>query len=174
MLNLFETSSAVISKCGSFRYELRRIWNDALPPYVSGMLNPSTADAELDDPTIRRNIQRARVMGFGSLIVWNLGAGRATEPRVWKSLADPIGPDNDLHIRRVLEECRDRNGLAVAGWGNHGSFMQRDEVVAQMANEIGVVFHCLGVTKFGHPKHPLYVAKSTDPVLWIRSDSRIN
>src|SRR5437879_2939375 len=117
MPDLFEQSSAIVSSCGAFRYELRRVWNPALPPFVSGMLNPSTADAHNDDPTIRRNRQRAEAMGFGSLIVWNLGAGRATQPSRWKRLKDPIGPENDEHIRRILVECRERGGMAIVGWG---------------------------------------------------------
>jgi len=164
--SLFDKSSAIISNCGAFRYELRRVWDNSRPPYVSGMLNPSTADADNDDPTIRRNRQRAEAMGFGSLIVWNLGAGRATEPKVWKTLSDPIGPANDEHIRRILQECRDRNGIAVAGWGNHGSFMGRDRIAARIAKELDIVFHCLGTTKSGQPRHPLYVSSSHDPELW--------
>jgi hypothetical protein len=166
MPSLFEQSSAIISSCGAFRYELRRVWDDSRPPYVSGMLNPSTADADNDDPTIRRNRRRAEAMGFGSLIVWNLGAGRATEPKVWKKLFDPIGPKNDQHIRRILQECRDRNGIAVVGWGNHGSFMGRDRTVTRIAQELDIDFHCLGTTKSGQPRHPLYVSTSRNPVLW--------
>jgi len=166
MADLFEQSSAILSTCGSFRYELRRVWDTTRPPYVSGMLNPSTADAERDDPTIRRNRNRAEALGYGSLIAWNLGAGRATEPSVWKKLADPIGPENDDHIRRILQECADRNGLAVVGWGNHGSFLGRDRIVTEIARRIGLDLHCLGKTKFGHPRHPLYVAYSYRPELW--------
>lgn len=167
---LFECSSAIISDCGAYRYELRRVWNDSLPPYVSGMLNPSTADAVNDDPTITRNRRRAEAMGFGSLIVWNLGAGRATDPKVWKKLSDPIGPENDNHIRRILSECHKRRGIVVVGWGNHGTFLGRDKVVSQLAREIGVEFFCLGTTKRGQPKHPLYVANALEPTLWANSE----
>jgi hypothetical protein len=158
--------SAIISECGSYRYELRRIWNASQPPYVIGMLNPSTADAEFDDPTITRCMRRAATQGYGSIIVWNLGAGRATDPKVWKSMQDPIGPDNGSHIRRILTECRERDGLAIAGWGAHGSFLERDVAAVAIARDVGVVFHCLGVTKQGYPKHPLYVGYSQSPVLW--------
>src|SRR5260370_12242349 len=109
--------SAIISNCGQYRYELRRIWDNSLPPYVSGMLNPPTADGEIDDRTIIRNLQRAEALGCGSLIVWNLGAGRATKPKAWKAMVDPVGPDNDSHILRILSECLGRNGIAVVGWG---------------------------------------------------------
>jgi len=166
MLSPMERKSAIISTCGVFRYELRRVWNDALPPYVSGMLNPSTADAEHDDPTIRRNCSRAEALGCGSLIVWNLGAGRATRPDAWKRMTDPIGPDNDRHIRRVLIEGRERNGVLVAGWGNHGYFMGRDQAAFRIASELGVAFRCLGVTKSGQPRHPLYVAGDQELTVW--------
>src|SRR4051812_36665193 len=95
-------NDAILSVCKTFRYELRRVWNDNLSPLVIGMLNPSTADAENDDPTIRRIKKRAWMLGCGSLIVWNLGAARATSPIDWKSARDPIGPDNDQHTLRIL------------------------------------------------------------------------
>jgi len=158
--------SATISACGLYRYELRREWDNSLPPYVSGMLNPSTADGEIDDPTIIRNWRRAEANGCGSLIVWNLGAGRATDPEDWKSMSDPIGPENDAYIHRILTECRVRQGLAVVGWGTHGAFMGRDKEAGKIAAEIGVPLFCLGVTKVGQPKHPLYIATAQPLVEW--------
>jgi hypothetical protein len=168
--------SAIVSSCGLYRYELRREWDDCLPPYVSGMLNPSKADAEIDDPTIIRNWRRAEAMGCGSLIVWNLGAGRATDPDDWKAMADPIGPENDAHIRRILTECRERNGIAMVGWGAQGSFMGRAQTVMKIAVEVGIAFRCLGTTKNGQPKHPLYIARSKSIVEWdgpVVENSRI-
>lgn len=158
--------SAIISSCCRYRYELRREWDSRLPPYVSGMLNPSTADANLDDRTISRNVGSAQSAGCGSLIVWNLGAGRATDPRNWIAMQDPIGPENDSHIRRILSECRERNGVAVVGWGNRGSFMMRDRAVLEIAKGVGITFNCLGVTKTGQPKHPLYIASCTRLTRW--------
>ena len=149
--------SALISDCGTYRYELRREWDATLPPYVSGMLNPSKADAIIDDPTLMRNRRRAEALGYGSLIVWNLGAGRSTVPKDWKKMADPIGPENDFHIRRILIECRDRGGVAVVGWGAHGSFMGRDRAAMRIAADVGVRLHCLGKTRDGQPRHPLFV-----------------
>lgn len=166
MLSSTISKSAVISSCGRFRYQLRREWNDKLPPLVAGMLNPSIADAKIDDPTIVRSLRRAASNGCGSLIVWNLGAGRATDPDDWMAMVDPIGPENDLHIRAALKECRDRNGIALAAWGTRGVFRNRDKAVRELAAEIGVVFHCLGTTRDGHPRHPLYVALSQPLVPW--------
>lgn len=169
-LNLLPRGSAIISACGSYRYELRRVWKDEAPPCVVGMLNPSTADAAADDPTITRCIRRAEADGYGSLIVWNLGAGRATEPKVWKQMNDPVGPDNSSHIRRILIECRARGGLALVGWGSHGSHLNCDAVAVAIAKEVGITLHCLGVTKGGQPKHPLYVGYDQRPVKWRASD----
>ena len=158
--------SAIISDCALYRYELRRIWDDTLPPYVSGMLNPSTADGEIDDRTIVRNLRRAEALGCGSLIVWNLGAGRATKPKAWKAMADPIGPDNDAHITRILNECLERNGIAVVGWGNDGTFRGRAVAVVELAKRLGLIFQCLGTTSSGQPKHPLYIARGQALVPW--------
>jgi hypothetical protein len=163
---IFVRKSAIISSCGLYRYELRRQWDDTLPPYVSGMLNPSIADAEIDDPTIKRNWQRAEASGCGSLVVWNLGAGRATNPEDWMAMSDPIGPENDDHIRRILAECRERNGIALVGWGAHGSFKGRDKAALRIAAEIGVRLRCLGATKTGQPRHPLYIAQGQPLVEW--------
>lgn len=150
-------SSAILSRDLLYRYELRREWNSNAPPFVIGMLNPSKADHRVDDPTITRCIRRAGANGCGSLIVWNLGAGRATDPDAWKRMADPIGPDNDMHIERILIECRERRGTCVIGWGNHGGFMDRDTHALGIALRVGVRPQCLGLTGAGYPRHPLYV-----------------
>ncbi len=170
---LFMRKSAIISECSLYRYELRRTWDDSRPPYVSGMLNPSTADDKVDDRTIVRNIRRAEASGCGSLIVWNLGAGRATDPKVWKAMADPIGPHNDEHIERILTECRTREGIAVVGWGNEGSFMGRDKIAVQIAAKIGVVLHCVATNNGGQPKHPLYASYTTPLIPWSCGKFRI-
>lgn len=161
--------TAVISKCGRYRYVLRREWDEQKPPYVSIMLNPSTADAVDDDPTIRRNLNRAGAMGFGSLIVCNLGAGRATSPRDWMQMIDPIGPENDLYIEAVLREGKERNGIVVAGWGTLGGFLDRGLAVRIMARKMGVDLYCLGVTMDRHPRHPLYVRRSQPMGMYSRA-----
>ena len=158
--------SAIFSPDRLHRYELRIVWDDTLPPYVSGMLNPSTADEVRNDPTIERNERRARRLGYGSLIVWNLGAGRATDPADWMAMADPIGPENDAHIRRILTECRDRAGAAVVGWGVLGTFRRRDRAAIAIAQAVGVPLKCLGVTLSGHPRHPLYVSYEAPLIDW--------
>lgn len=153
--------TAKISDCGLYRYELRRIWDDATPPLLLCMLNPSIADAEIDDPTIIRGVQRARLLALGSLIVVNLGAGRSTDPKKWMAMADPIGPQNEPALSIALNEVWRRKGIAVVGWGVWGGFMNRDKNFLQMARANAVPLFCLGRTKDGQPRHPLYISYET-------------
>lgn len=121
------------------------------------MLNPSYADQYRNDPTIIRVIKRASLLGYGSIIVGNIGAGRATHPRDWKEMHDPIGPGNKRALRRILNEAHDRHGIVVVGWGAHAEeWMVRD--FCKLARHAGVKLWCLGTTKDGAPLHPLHVA----------------
>jgi hypothetical protein len=158
--------SAIFSADGIYRYELRRVWNPKRPPYCAIMLNPSTADARKNDPTVHRQIKRANLMGFGSLIVLNAGAGRNTDPKKWAAMEDPIGPQNFAVIKRVFEEVRDRNGIIVAGWGNNAG-RALEQRIMRIAQSVGVVLHCLGVTSTGSPVHPLYVSYEKEPERWL-------
>jgi hypothetical protein len=145
--------SARISQCGAFRYWLGRRWGD-LDGLTFVMLNPSTADALQDDPTIRRCIGFARREGFDAVNVYNLNAYRATRPAALATCADPVGPDNDAYLSLVLTEQRRRGHPVVAAWGAHA----RPERVAAVLDLVpGVDWRCLGLTQHGHPRHPLYV-----------------
>ena len=124
------------------------------------MLNPSTATEAANDPTIERCERRSRAMGFGALDVVNLFAFRATRPADLHAAADPVGPDCD----RVLLEAAGQAGLIVAGWGVHGARGGRDRQVAQMLTGFAVA--CLGTTKAGQPRHPLYVGYAEGPRRW--------
>lgn len=145
--------SAEISECGCYRYELRRRWSqgDQLVAFIG--LNPSTADANNDDPTLRRCIDFARRWGCDGLVMVNLFAYRATEPKVMKVADDPIGPENNAVLCRVANEC----SLVVACWGHHGSHMGRDRDVMVLLDSL----LCMGLTKDGHPRHPLYMPKDS-------------
>ena len=149
---------AFISQCGQYRYLLMRVWDSGLPVLIIIMLNPSTADALLDDPTIRRGIAFARREGFGGIIVINLCAFRATQPDDMKKADDPIGPINDDQIRLLFELAASSGVPVLAAWGTNGTFRNRDTEVRLIALETGVDLVCLGTTKEGHPRHPLYVA----------------
>jgi hypothetical protein len=164
--DLLEESSAVFSDCGAYRYRLDRKWDDRLPPLAFGMLNPSTADDVRNDATIERCERRARALGFGSLIVWNLFAYRTVSPKALKAHHSPIGPENDGFIREILLEIKLRNGVVIAGWGSHGIFQGRHKRALELAKLLNIDLHCLGVTNSGQPRHPLYVSYQCEARKW--------
>ena len=153
--------AATLSPCGVYRFELSRTWDDSLRPALFVMLNPSTADAERDDPTIRRCVRFARDWGFGGVVVVNLFALRAKDPRELYKHADPVGPDNDLAILAASDRC----GVRVCAWGAHGSLHDRGRHIKSLlrVTDPRPVCH-LGLTADGHPKHPLYLKATTTPV----------
>ena len=156
--NLFpQSTGALLSDCGQYRYTLTREWDEGRPALTFIMLNPSTADATLDDPTIRRCIGFARDRGFGGLRVLNLFAFRATDPAHMKAAQDPVGPDNDIHLIAALTAAAAANAPVIAAWGTHGAHNGRAAEVRELALQYGVELMCLGATRDGHPRHPLYV-----------------
>jgi hypothetical protein len=145
--------SAVISPCGHYRYRLDRCWDADRKSAVFVMLNPSTADAAKDDPTIRRCIGFAKTLECGGIIVVNLFAFRATKPEALRVAADPVGPEND---RYILDAAREGEPV-IAAWGTHGGFMGRERTVGSILVGAGISLKVLGHTKDGCPRHPLYV-----------------
>lgn len=163
--DLLTESGAVISPCALYRYRLWRQWADG-PTCVFVMLNPSTADADHDDPTIRRCIGFARREGCGRLEVVNLFAFRATSPAAMKAASDPVGPDNDFRIREATNRP---SPLVIAAWGSHGNFRGRSaEVLARFGGD----WACLGRTSAGEPKHPLYIRGDAPLVPMYRKGNR--
>jgi len=155
-------TGARISLDRVYRYHLWRTWDDDAPRFVVIGLNPSTADETVDDPTIRRCIGFARREGCGGLDMVNLFAFRATDPASMKAASDPIGDANDAVIAAVITtRASDR---IVAAWGVHGAFLGRGAAVARTCPTL----RCFGVTKDGHPKHPLYLSSSTPLVPFPR------
>jgi hypothetical protein len=156
------TRSAVFSACGSYRYSLTRSWQSgARNAAIFIMLNPSTADSERDDPTIRRCIGIARSLGCVGVHVVNLFAFRATDPRDMKAARDPVGPDNLVYVQQAIayrhEHSRLRPGPVICAWGTHGGHLGQDEIVMDALATCSP--SCLGVTKHGFPRHPLYVRR---------------
>jgi hypothetical protein len=135
---------------------LRRAWDRKLPTVLFVALNPSTADAISDDPTIRRCIGFARSWGFGKLVVANLFALRSTDPSVLVDADDPIGPKNDWWLRTLSKKAE----LTIAAWGIHGALHDRAAHVLPMLRSV----HHLGRTRAGHPRHPLYLRGSCLPI----------
>ena len=160
---LFDTPSdgqAIISPCGMYRYTLHRRVECTLrwvKPVLFVMLNPSTADATKDDPTIRRCISFTKALGGTSLTVVNLFAFRSSSPEALKLAPDPVGPDNDNHIREQIE--RHSLGIIIAAWGAHKFTLSRE---FQVYNYGHPKWSCLGKTKGGSPRHPLYVRSNTE------------
>lgn len=165
MSDLLMKRKAVISDCGAYRYTLSREWGDE-KPCVFVMLNPSTADAEVDDPTIRRCIGFARREGCGSLWVVNLFAFRATSPEDMKRARDPVGPENDWTLKRTFETAREHRSPVIAGWGAHGTLNARHLRAHAMAKEADLQLQCFGVTASKQPKHPLYIANAAPLMPW--------
>ncbi|OUL27295.1 hypothetical protein BV378_11765 [Nostoc sp. RF31YmG] len=146
---------------GSYRYLLKRVWDVNNPQITFIMLNPSTADAEKDDPTIRKCIKFANSWGYGSLEVVNLFAYRATKPRDLFQVSEPIGSDNNLYLLAAAERAK----LIILAWGIHGSFLKRDRTVLNLFSSRQCLY-CLGRTKAGHPRHPLWLDSSTQPTIF--------
>lgn len=156
-------SWAVISDCGRYRYELGRRWADG-PLLEWIMLNPSTADADADDPTIRRCIGFARQWGFNGIRVTNLFAYRATRPdELCNPYRNPHGPLNHEYL------AAERGPITVCAWGSHRVIEARaniDQITGRSA------LMCLGYNKDGQPKHPLYVPANRGLAPWPKPDPR--
>lgn len=147
---------AILSADRKYRYVLTRIWDETKPTVVFIGLNPSTADEEVDDKTIRKCIGYAKRWGYGKLIMVNLFAFRSTDPYMLKKVEDPVGPDNDSYIQKCVSE----SNLVIACWGNDGKLLNRDKVLMDSLPNLV----CLKRNKNGTPHHPLYLSKDITPM----------
>ncbi|MGE3960251.1 MAG: DUF1643 domain-containing protein [Dehalococcoidia bacterium] len=152
--------TASFSRDRRFRYELGRRWGDG-PLLTWVMLNPSAADAYVDDPTIRRCIGFSRNWGFGGMRVVNLAAFRAAHPAALAGEGDLLGPDGARRLRRALIEAE----TVIAAWGNVPSSLvgRAEESVRRLPPDAW----CLGLTAQGQPRHPLYVRGDVTPVPFL-------
>lgn len=155
-------STAVYSPCERYRYALTRIWDEAGGRVSFVMLNPSTATEVQNDPTVERCERRARTLGFGAFRVTNIFAWRDTDPKAMRAAADPIGPENDAAI---TDACLWANRV-VCAWGTHGAHLGRGPQVEALIRNLGVTPYHLGLSKAGHPKHPLYLPYAQQPEPW--------
>ena len=153
------SASAIISPCGRYRYVLGRQWSAELPMLGWIMLNPSTADAEQDDATIRVCVRRAKAMQFGAIVVVNLFALRSTSPKALYDAADPVGPDNFEHIVNVAKACP----IIVCAWGTHGSHCGMGDTIRTRLSQFypGKSF-ALRINADGSPGHPLYIPAAAE------------
>lgn len=155
-------SEAIYSVCGTYRYRLTRQWDATAPRLAFVMLNPSTANEKINDPTIARCEKRARLLGFGALDVVNLFAFRATEPSDLRAAEAPVGPDNDAFLARACAEAQ----MVLAAWGVHGRHRDRDVEALPLLAAHPDKLHTLGLTRHGLPRHPLYVSYAQRPQPW--------
>ncbi len=151
-------NGAELSPEGWYRYSLWRQWGEPDGPRVCWvMLNPSTADAEADDPTIRRCIGFSKSWGAAAMEVVNLFALRSTDPKALVRHPDPVGPDNHKAITDAIK----RSDMVVAAWGAFQIKHSRPSIDTYCFN-LDKPLWCLGKTKAGHPRHPLYVPAVTE------------
>ena len=147
----FINKTANFSSCRKYRYSLSRIWDKQKKLVLFIGLNPSTADEEVDDPTIRRCSGYAQKWGYGGLIMVNLFAYRTTLPSNLKKVKYPVGSDNDKYIMKLSKKA----DITVAAWGNNGNLYRRNKQVLSLVPNL----MCLKVNKSGQPAHPLYLNK---------------
>jgi len=155
-------SVAVYSPCEKYRYSLTRVWDETAPKTLFVMLNPSTATEIQNDPTVERCERRARALGFGAFQVCNIFAWRDTDPRHMRAAVDPVGPANDAAIAAACAWA----DTIVCAWGTHGAHLGRGSAVTTLMRATKQPLYHLGLSKAGHPKHPLYISYATQPVLW--------
>ena len=147
----FINKTANFSSCRKYRYSLSRIWDKQKKFVLFIGLNPSTADEEVDDPTIRRCSGYAQKWGYGGFMMVNLFAYRTTLPSNLKKVKHPIGKDNDKYIVKLSKKA----DITVAAWGNNGNLYSRDKQVFSLVSSL----MCLRINKSGQPAHPLYLKK---------------
>lgn len=169
----FEHGGAVISTCSRYRYVL---WRKGL---VHGdtrkvnfvMLNPSTADARTDDPTVRRCVSFAKTWGYGELYITNLFAWRSTDPKAleWPETTDPKGPLNRYH---VLETAK-ASDLVVCAWGANEFGREAGKEVCALFAQEGIKINAIRLTAYGYPRHPLYLSNRERATEWGKPYQRI-
>lgn len=155
-------SVAVYSPCEKYRYMLTRSWDQQGRKALFIMLNPSTATEVQNDPTVERCERRARTLGFGAFRVTNIFAWRDTDPRNMRAAHDPTGPEND----RLIGDSCDWADQVICAWGANGEHRSRGLEISHLLQDAKVALFHLGLTKAGHPKHPLYIAYSQQPEKW--------
>lgn len=159
--------NCIFSDCRRYRYTWSLIWDWTQPRAAFVGLNPSTADESSPDPTVRRCIAYAKAWGFGGLLMLNLFAFRATDPRAMKREPAPIGFANDWHLQTWCRRVHNEGGVVVAAWGLHGYHMERAAQVRHLLRDVPLYY--LDLTKCGAPKHPLYLRASLEPKPWERA-----
>ena len=151
-----------------YRYFLSIVWDERLPALVAIMLNPSKATHLVNDPTVERICRRARMLGFGGVIILNAFAWRETDRLKMLKVEDPVGPLNDLYILETLTQASVKGWTVMVGWGNEGGHRGRSARVARLLKQTAVQAVCLKLCANGEPGHPLYVGYDEPFTPWPR------
>lgn len=161
---------AVFSDCDEYRYYLsRKIENQEAITFkriAFLLLNPSTATAEKNDPTISKCCTYARLWGYSDLTVVNIFAYRSTDPKALAKSDDPVGPENDMHILNVAKSV----DMVLCAWGLHGKLHDRGKIVTGMLRQNDIRLYYLELNQDGSPCHPLYKKLDLKPSHWIEAD----
>lgn len=162
--------AADLSECGQYRYTLHRQWVQTESPkrLLFVMLNPSSANGLLDDPTVGKCVGFAQRLGYDALSIGNLYAWRSPYPKALMKAADPVSPDNDAWLTALVRNC-DR---AIAAWGNSARVLgpvwrEREAAVIDLLTREKHLYRLGSLTVDGNPRHPLYLKYDTEPVVWI-------
>ena len=156
-------STAVYSNCELYRYSLTRSWDSSAKKILFIMLNPSTATEIQNDPTVERCERRAKALGYGAFKVCNIFAYRSTDPKIMRLQKDPIGPEND----KIIIKSANWSNNIICAWGTNGSHLNRGKKIEELLRAKNFTLTHLGLSKDGHPKHPLYISYSVSPENWI-------
>lgn len=148
--------SAIFDETKKYRYVLTRQWGNNKNFVNFVLLNPSTADENLDDPTIKACIRFANNWGYDGIWVTNLFAFRATKPHDLIQCSSPVGNQNN----KYLEKYSKKSKMVIIAWGNHGNFLNRDKEVIKILSKIKNLY-CIDITTKGNPKHLLYINRNT-------------
>lgn len=159
-----DSNSAILSLDGLYRFSLTRRWKPGGSIINFIMLNPSTADATTNDPTILRCMERAKRLGYHALVVTNLFAYRATNPERLLGLADPVGLGNDGYLLKHAVEA----AMVICAWGKGGKLRDRASIVTRLLDMSLIDLHALRVGKNGEPEHPLYLPYTLIPSAYHR------
>lgn len=158
--------SAIISDCGLYRVRLDRDLGQPGPVVAIGGVNPSVADAVVNDATIRKDIGFGRRLGWGRIIKFNKFAFRSTDVKGLRTARDPVGPDNDRHIEEIMREA----DLVIAAWGPlaklPAALRGRWKEVVRIADRASKTLHCFGVADDGQPRHTLMLSYDTPLIEW--------
>ncbi|MEY5049692.1 MAG: hypothetical protein RLZZ175_3051 [Bacteroidota bacterium] len=163
-------ANAILSDCEKYRYSLSRIWDNEKPLVLFIMLNPSTADENNDDPTIRRCIGYAKDWGYGGFYVVNLFPFRATDPKDLLTASSVEGVENEKWFREISA----LSNLVVCAWGNAGIVNKLHMKLGDSWKPLSWIekpLHFIELSKDGTPKHPLYLRKTLKPTLYDASNS---